>query len=63
MPIPETWSQLGIGIDPPYYNYQGANLRKLLGSGGKRKLFVRFYYTGVRNFKKKSLQISQEIIC
>jgi len=40
---------------PPYYEYQGVDLRKLLGSGGRRKLVVRFYYTGIRNVKKESL--------
>ncbi|MBN2057073.1 hypothetical protein JW905_19255 [bacterium] len=37
---------------PPYYHYQGGNVRKLLGVAGKRKLLVRFYYLGCRYVEK-----------
>ncbi len=33
---------------PPYYHYQGGDVKKLLGVAGKRKLLVRFYYLGNR---------------
>ena len=40
---------------PPYYELQGENLQKLWGTGGKKKLYIRFYYTGIRNVEKTTL--------